>query len=154
MKQIKEYPNYGVTKKGEVYNLLTKKKLKPIINGRGYYQVNLKGKKSFITLRIHRLLMDTYNPINIKLDVNHIDGNKLNNNINNLEWATRSQNIKHAYKIGLSKGVFAPKLVLDTQTGIFYESLKEAAEIYNINYGYLRTMINNINKNKTSLIYV
>ena len=52
----------------------------------------------------HRLLAETFilNPEN-KAEVNHIDGNKLNNSLNNLEWVTRSENINHALKIGLFK---------------------------------------------------
>ena len=53
---------------------------------------------------IHRLVAQAFipNPQN-KLEVNHIDGNKLNNKVDNLEWATRSENEQHAYRTGLNK---------------------------------------------------
>lgn len=53
---------------------------------------------------MHRLVAETFllNQ-NYKKEVNHIDGNKNNNNINNLEWVTSSENKKHAYKLGLNK---------------------------------------------------
>lgn len=66
----------------------------------GYARVRIKGKR----YKIHRLVAETFipNPGN-KREVNHKDGNKLNNRADNLEWATRSENQKHAYKIGLQK---------------------------------------------------
>lgn len=61
------------------------------------------GKKK--TFRLHRLVMLAFKPIEnaSEMEVNHIDGNKLNNALDNLEWCTTSENQKHAYKMGLSK---------------------------------------------------
>lgn len=66
----------------------------------GYMRVRIKGRH----YKIHRLVAETFipNPEN-KREVNHKDGNKLNNRADNLEWATRSENQKHAYKVGLQK---------------------------------------------------
>ena len=66
----------------------------------GYARVRIKGKR----YKIHRLVAETFipNPED-KREVNHKDGNKLNNRADNLEGATRSENQKHAYKIGLQK---------------------------------------------------
>lgn len=78
--------------------------LKPILRT-GYYSVNLyinETEKQFCP--IHRLVAKAfiYNPKNLP-QVNHIDGNKLNNNVNNLEWCTAKENIIHAHKMGLCK---------------------------------------------------
>ena len=73
---------------------------------------------------IHRLVEETFipNPDN-KPEVNHIDGNKANNHIENLEWCTYSQNNIHAYKNGLSRS----KKRQCTINEINYESITEAA---------------------------
>ena len=59
-------------------------------------------------LMVHRVVAMKYlpNPEN-KEEVNHIDGNKSNNSVSNLEWVTRSQNHQHAYRLGLKK--FTPR---------------------------------------------
>lgn len=67
-------------------------------NGRGYLITSLRVDGKRKTFAIHRLLALAFipNPSNLG-EVNHIDGNKLNNALDNLEWTTRGANIKHAY---------------------------------------------------------
>jgi len=64
-----------------------------------YYLVTLSDNKSHF---IHRLMAQTFLPGPVKAHVNHIDGNKQNNKITNLEWATPQENSQHAYDTGLS----------------------------------------------------
>jgi len=130
-------------------------------NGRGYKNINLYKSKKSKCFYIHRLVAETFlSKIENKNFVNHIDGDKSNNNLSNLEWVDRSENMIHANKIGLCKGYNksgsnnpSSKLVLDTQTGIFYLTLKEASISKNVNYTLLSSILNS-NKNTTSLIYV
>jgi len=77
--------------------------LKPGKDRYGYLYINLykNDKKHFRT--VHRLVLENFNPVENmdKLQCNHIDGNKENNRLENLEWCTKSENEKHAFKIGL-----------------------------------------------------
>ena len=78
------------------------KSIKPHLNKNGYLFVNITKKSKAFNKSVHRLVAESFldNPHD-KKDVNHIDGNKLNNEVTNLEWATRSENLIHAYNIGL-----------------------------------------------------
>ena len=76
----------------------------------GYVTVRLSKNRNITTFKIHQLVAEAFilNPEG-KHCVNHIDGNKQNNHVENLEWCTHSENMKHAFKTGLSK----PKRKLD-----------------------------------------
>jgi hypothetical protein len=153
MKPIPNYPNYAITEDGEVWSLRFNKKLTPCRNSRGYMQVVLCKDLKYKNYTIHRLVAEAYvdNVNNYKM-VNHINGIKTDNRIENLEWVTASQNIQHAFDTGLKKPSVT-RLVLDTATGIFYDSITEAAKYYNVNMKTLHGYLTNAYPNKTSLIY-
>jgi len=100
---IPQSPIHAINKKGEVIRIRTRKVIKPSINKKGYFQVCLQNKKSY---RIHRLVAELFvpNPDN-KPQVNHLDGNKLNNHFTNLKWVTNEENQKHAIDNGLWDGI-------------------------------------------------
>lgn len=105
-KQISNYENYFIYDNGDVLNILTNKMLKGSVgqNGYKYYRLSKNNvKKMFYT---HRLVAENFleNKDNLPV-VNHKDGNKLNNNVNNLEWVTYSENTEHAYSNKLIKPV-------------------------------------------------
>jgi hypothetical protein len=78
------------------------KPLTPALNRTGYYFVRLRKDGHTKSFKIHRLVAMNFIPNeNDKSEVNHIDGNKTNNVVGNLEWVSRSENLKHAFKIGL-----------------------------------------------------
>lgn len=89
-----------VSTHGNFLNLTNNRSIKPYTNSTGYQYIRF-GKK---VLRVHRLIALTFidNPLN-KPSVNHKDGIKTNNHISNLEWVTHSENVIHAYKIGLHR---------------------------------------------------
>ncbi len=93
--------NYGRTKSFKRGNV---KILKPSVSRNGYLYINLKSNGVHKRYLVHRLVAILFipNPDN-KPQVNHIDGNKQNNRVNNLEWVTSSENITHAYECGLQK---------------------------------------------------
>ncbi len=76
--------------------------LSPYKSHNGYLQINLVRREKKSTFKLHRLVAQAFipNPEN-KPEVNHIDGNKSNNHISNLEWCTHSENMQHAVKSGL-----------------------------------------------------
>lgn len=77
--------------------------LKPLLNDRGYERVTLSNDGRCNIKRVHRLVLETFKPhVNMSdLQVNHMDGDKLNNHLINLEWVTARDNILHAYDMGL-----------------------------------------------------
>ena len=98
--------NYEIYDNGDVINLKTGKKLKGSISEHGYlyYRLSKDNKKSLFYA--HRLVAEYFidNPNNYPV-VNHKDGDKLNNNVTNLEWASYSENTTHAHKNNLIKPV-------------------------------------------------
>lgn len=108
-KDIRDYEGiYKISNLGNIKSLprehVKGKLLNPARNNRGYLRVALSVKGRVRYDSVHRLVAETFipNPKNLP-EVNHIDGNKLNNKVENLEWTTKSQNQIHAYKTGLRK---------------------------------------------------
>ena len=132
--------------------------LKPYSTGR-YLCVNLSNKGLNKNYKIHRLVAIHFIPIiDGKPEVNHIDGNRLNNNVSNLEWCNRSENQFHAYKNGLQKTkngfefVYS-KPVLNIENGVFYDTISEAAISCNLSVATLSRYLNGKRVNKTNLIF-
>ena len=99
-KDIKENTDYQITSWGRVYSKRKGDFLKPFISGKGYLKVDLYDKGRYIHRKVHRLVAEAFvpNPY-MKPQVNHIDGNKLNNSYTNLEWCTNQENCIHAQKM-------------------------------------------------------
>lgn len=106
--QIKsvDHRQYYISHGRETSYIRKGKVLKQVIDSNGYYcvAITFKNKKQKV-IQVHRLIAKTFipNPEN-KPQVNHIDGNKLNNKVSNLEWCSVRDNLLHAYKTGLNKG--------------------------------------------------
>lgn len=102
-RRCKEIDNYEVSNTGKIRNRRTGRIMRTSINSNGYEQVQLHKDGNMYTRRIHRLVADTfYDGDHSNLDVNHKDGDKLNNNIDNLEWCTRQENVIHGFRVGLN----------------------------------------------------
>ena len=106
VKEIDGYEGrYEVDELGNIYSNAgkEKKRLKPQSNGkRGYLQVFLSFNDERKQRLVHRLVAEAFipNPNNLP-QVNHKDGDKTNNNVSNLEWCTRKENVQHGYDTGL-----------------------------------------------------
>lgn len=105
MTKIPTLNNHYISEIGVVINTKTGKVKTQRVAKNGYYTVNIIENNKATVMYVHRLLALTFipNPEN-KRTVNHIDGNKLNNSLSNLEWSTDKENIKHAYDNNLNKG--------------------------------------------------
>lgn len=124
--------DHNVINKG-IKQLRKGKILKQNINTWGYATVFLYKKGIGKRFAIHRLVAITFIKNNEnKEEINHIDGNKLNNNILNLEWCTRRENMKHSFSIGLEKPPMKNKFgKLNTRS----KSISQ----YDLNGNYIRT---------------
>ena len=93
LKPVKDFPNYLVSDKGEIYSLYTNKYLSPRITELGYLVVILTHNGIKKSKRVHRLVAEAFipNPNNLP-EINHKDENKLNNSVDNLEWCNRTYN--------------------------------------------------------------
>lgn len=145
---IKGYERYEISNQGEVKNSKTNRILKKD-SSRKYYEVALSKNGKVKKFSIHRLVAEMFipNPEN-KPQVNHKDGNKLNNNVSNLEWVTISENILHSYSNNLQihnqLGKFGwhsfrgkPVKQIDILSGEIikeYGSMGDAARQLNIKY--------------------
>lgn len=102
-KEIKGFEGlYTIDESGNVFSIRKKKYISPFYNKNGYMMISLVKDKKKSNMTIHRLLAEAFIDNKEKFPcINHIDGNKLNNNLSNLEWCTQSHNMKEAYKLGL-----------------------------------------------------
>lgn len=103
-KTINGFENYEINAMGEIKNKTTNKYKKLTLATNGYFALTLYKNNKGKTLNIHRLIATLFieNPNNLPT-VNHKDGNKTNNSLSNLEWASYGANNQHAYDNGLKK---------------------------------------------------
>ena len=150
LKPIQGYENkYLISSYGRVWSIRSKKWLKYSVPSNGYAQVGLSLNNKRTSYMIHRLVAKTFlqKPTN-KDYVNHIDGNKLNNRVNNLEWVTRSDNEKHA---------FANKLKIPTrgelsgQSKLTWEQVKIIRQMYNKQHYSTRHIAKIFNVGKSTI---
>ena len=130
MSNWKQHPDHNNILVSDEGNILRNKRgkwheLNQFVNARGYMRIGIADKG--VSQCVHSLVAETFienpDPIN-KRYINHIDGNKLNNRADNLEWVTSGENQAHAYRIGLR----SPNYIQQTMRPII---IVETGEIFN-----------------------
>lgn len=109
MNEAIAFNGYMIYPDGRVFGKMNKF-LRLAVASSGYVNLNLRQDGKQTTFLLHRVVATLFipNPHNYP-EVNHKDGNKLNNHYKNLEWVTRPVNVQHAYKTGLNKGTWTGK---------------------------------------------
>ena len=101
MKEIEDYPEYSISKNGNVYSSKSVKYLKPIKKNTGYLYVFLYNNNGTKKHYIHLLVLNAFRGKKTNgYESRHLDGNNQNNNINNLEWGTKKDNANDKRKHG------------------------------------------------------
>lgn len=151
LKEIPGFAGYYININGEVfstkhYNKLTKMVLRE--DKDGYYEVGMYKNKKRYFRRVHRLVLEAFssNPNNLT-QVNHKDGNKKNNNIDNLEWCTCQDNMIHSFRVlhRIPNITTNKKIILtDKETGeqLKFFSIKECAKFLGMSFEHLGRIIN------------
>ena len=168
-KIIPGFEDYSIHDDGTVYSRVRNKFLKARFIS-GYPNVLLYKDKKGYNKHIHRLVAQAFipNPDNLPC-INHINGIRHDNSLSNLEWCTHRHNMQHAWKTGLNRntekqrnaarisgmkvGGANRKLIVNTETGVFYNSVIEAAKAINMPYTTLTSQLRGIYPNTTPLRY-
>jgi len=159
---------YEASSLGRIKSLpgLTHKKdiiLRPSKSKDGYYRVCIRKSGISKVITVHRLIAKTFIRKRGKnLEVNHKDGNKLNNKVENLEWVSRSRNIQHMFTdLGRKSIMFGKfgkdnhlsKKVLCVNTGKTYDCAKDAGKELGLNYASIRNVCCGANKSLKKMIF-
>lgn len=141
--------HYEVDNFGNIFSIKTNRKLLKLDkNEAGYLQINLTDGHTHKWHKVHRLVafafVEGYDESTGRTTVNHIDGNKENNKISNLEWSNMSEQRQHAIKTGLMKVRFTDDDIRFIRS--YDGASKDLAEKFNVN-------VNNIYRIRKGLMY-
>lgn len=129
---IENFNSYEINRNGEIFSSYTNKLMKYQIDRKGYFRVTLRKNNKAHTVLVHRLIAKAFLPTeDYTQTVNHKDGNKLNNQLDNLEWMSLSDNVIHAYDTGLnsSKGENNNNSKLSNEKIEFIRASKEPSSL-------------------------
>ena len=147
-----ENSNYVINLNGNLLNLKTNKFKKWTKDTNGYMKTQIWINGIPKNVHQHSLLAQLFIPnTENKSQVNHINGIKHDNRIENLEWVTQSENTLHSFASGLQQVTRPCKKVIDIISGKIYESVTDASKEFSINRSTLSNMLTGKRKNKTNL---
>lgn len=139
---IPSFPVYSASNYGRIRNDGTGRIMHMYMNSRGYLVLTLRRNNEQIQQRVHRLVAEAFlGGPHPDLDVNHIDGDKTNNCVENLEWCTREENVRHAVRNGLRPGP-RRKAVRIIETGEEFVSLRACASYLDTDVSCVRWAMN------------
>lgn len=146
--------DYFICIDGRLYNSKTKKYKKWTKDTNGYMKTQIWENGIRINISQHRVLAIYFidNKSN-KTQVNHINGVKHDNRLENLEWVTQSENAKHSFANGLQKVTKPCKKVVDVISGTIYNSVTDASISLGICRSHLSNMLIGRVKNNTNLVF-
>jgi len=129
--------NHFISSDGGVYNSKTNRWLKPTLKSGGYFHLGLMVNGKQVYRMIHRLIMETYAPIDNmeEMKIDHINGVKTDNRLENLRWCTQAENIKFSTEQGTNCNYNNRKKVICIENGEIYSSGYEAAKVFNTSQG-------------------
>lgn len=135
---LNNFPGYEITAGGRVRCAKTKKVKKQSLSDGGYFRVSITKDSKESTMRVHRLVAETFlpNPDN-KPYVNHKDGNKQNNKRSNLEWCSQKENVNHAIDTGLFPTKKVVAICLTTNKRTTFISISECARAIKTSAGHI-----------------
>ena len=153
--QLKEDSRFEISQSGIIRNVKTKYIKSQYVSDTGYYMITISENNKSKPYRVHRLLANNFieNPKKLK-EVNHIDGNKLNNDLSNLEWVSHFENMQHAFSTGLANNTGVKNRMAklnEIKVRKIKELLKQGISQYKIatKYNISRSAILKIQLNKT-----
>ena len=122
-KPLRNFPSYNGSSEGRIMNVRTQTILKPRIGTKGYEQVSLIKNNKAYTVRVHRVIAETFLGEHPNMDVRHKDFDRTNNRVENLYWSTRRETVSSAFERGTKKPSRQISIRV-LETGIVYDSLR------------------------------
>lgn len=142
-----EPTRYLINTDGQIYSEISNKFLKPFKNPQGYCLVDISHNGKTYTRQLHRLVALTFIPNPDMLEtVNHKNGDKSKNSVDNLEWMTRLDNVRHAWRTGLAK----PRYGINNPANVYTEEqIHQVCQLLEVGYLNNKQIANFVGVNVT-----